>query len=1804
MSAQDHLSTYFDPPPSSSSDKEWKILLERLELTHPTINEIDENDQEEIAEPVYGTITWPSILDYLPSDPSDIAENDAGAGAGPSTPGSRQVDEGYHQNGFGNGGRESFGGDLVKRIQSHLPVQSTFTSLIALLSSSKSNDEIQSELIEIMGFEGNGLELVEEILKPGAREVIVDEVGSGGSKSKPQSSPTYLPTNRMSVRAGKGKERKHQIDISDVIGSAEDIERRIQEQLERPKAMFSEDGPRLIEQEVLPHVYTATGSKAVNTSYGGKMALPMGTQRHINDTFEEVTVPPSNPVPPKRDERPVKISELPPLARGCFKYVELNRMQSIVQPTAMNTNENMLVCAPTGAGKTDVAIMSIIRVLSQHVTPGPSTHPSGFNLNRDAFKIIYVAPMKALAAEIVAKFGKRLAWLGVKVRELTGDMQMTRQEINETQIIVTTPEKWDVVTRKPTGEGELASKVKLLIIDEVHLLNEDRGAVIETIVARTLRQVESSQSLIRIVGLSATLPNYIDVSDFLRVNRYQGLFFFDASFRPVPLEQHFIGVAGKPRSQMSARNMDRVVFDKVSELVQAGHQVMVFVHARKETVKTAQKLKEMAIEEGVSTFFETMDHPKYGLYKRDIGTSRNKEMKELFESGFGIHHAGMLRSDRNMMERMFEDNAINVLCCTSTLAWGVNLPAHAVVIKGTQVYDSNKGSFMDLSVLDVLQIFGRAGRPGYETSGVGYICTTQDKLDHYLHTIMAQHPIESKFIPGMVDSLNAEISLGTIANVSEAIQWLGYTYLFVRMRKEPFIYGMPHDVTKDDPQLGNKRNELISQAARLLQAAKMIRYDEIANTFAVSDLGRIAAKYYLRYQTIEVFHTKFNPRMSNADLFQMLCEATEFDQIQLRENEVEELEAINKSDVIPLEVAGGATDKRGKVNILLQAHVSKVYIEDFALVSDAAYVAQNAARIIRALLEIALSRHWANCAYLLVELSKCIEQRQWVYDHGLAQLNILQRDTLHKLNQYTTDDMTIADFRNMSAAELGEFIHMNEKHGQAVLDAANMFPMVGMTYKLRPISHDLLQISVKVEPQFKWNNKISGGSEPFYVWAQDEEGLKIYQWRSVRIQPTTSVIGLDFVLPFDDTPPSTISIVSISDRWLWSHEQITINLSDLVMPPPPAPSTDLLDIPFLRLSCFNDPALEAAYKTHMSTLNSIQSQAFWTMYNTSVNALIAAPVASGKSFLGEAAIWNSFRHSKEGLVLVIVPQHHAVHETVARLRSICPRGKNVDIHSLVGSADFSRLSAPRGVIGVTTPFALLNNDKLDDILTSSRLGLYVFEDLHLLDEMYELCIAKILSFARSLRTRIVGITSSLDNPSTLASWLGLDIIAPPLTDGSSEVVPYQPPALYNFTPANRDNPISVSIKPFTIPHGPTLLRSMIKPTYDILKSVHHTSGGAIVFVPSRQACITVSNDLVTQSGTEMDLDGFLTTPRDHVEPLLVGKLKDKSLYEPILHGIGYIHSNLNSGDLALVLELFASGILKALIVHRTLCWTLPVKGSTVVVMSAQYTQTIPIPGNKKTKDGKEMYERRIINYSNKELVKMQGFASIDASPLQQSTNGEGGRMCIMCQSEQQILISRVLSNGLELESTLSEILQRQSRNGPTIYTSNRLEEVLSKKLIKRQGELQYKQQGQAHRLKVLDLRKRDMMDLINYSYLRERIKVNPSYYDLLKGVDNQSVSVSRWIDAWFEGVDKKEVVVDGADKEKGKDKGKKKELNGDDQGGSTDEVNGDGVQDEGDEMDMNDDREGVAVVGDQVNGDAENDVGEKDGETFEKHGEE
>jgi replicative superfamily II helicase len=152
-----------------------------------------------------------------------------------------------------------------------------------------------------------------------------------------------------------------------------------------------------------------------------------------------------------------------------------------------------------------------------------------------------------------------------------------------------------------------------------------------------------------------------------------------------------------------------------------------------------------------------------------------------------------------------------------------------------------------------------------------------------------QHPIESRFAENLMDNLNAEISLGTVTNVDEAIKWLGYSYLAVRMRKNPFHYGLDWKVIEEDPTLHKRFGDLIKIAGRHLHKAQMIVYDERTGYLTPKDLGRTASSFYIRGSSIEIFNEMMRPTMTEADVLSMVSMSTEFENIKVREEEVIEL---------------------------------------------------------------------------------------------------------------------------------------------------------------------------------------------------------------------------------------------------------------------------------------------------------------------------------------------------------------------------------------------------------------------------------------------------------------------------------------------------------------------------------------------------------------------------------------------------------------------------------------------------------------------------------------------------------------------------------------------------------------------------------------------------------------------------------------------------------------------------------------------------------------------------------------------------
>ncbi|KAK5998394.1 Meiotically up-regulated gene 81 protein [Cladobotryum mycophilum] len=1361
------------------------------------------------------------------------------------------------------------------------------TQIMSELSSGRPDDELQIHLTDLVGFDD--LEFIIELL------THKDEI------------------------------------ITAVANQSQPSARRLLSKAERDAALRQQDhehknaalAPSFAKEPQYPHVYRAYNAGNTLSASGSKYGLPVGSERLQFEKYEEYSIPAGKKGTLGPGEKLIKVSELDGLCRNTFKgYKTLNRMQSLMYPVGYKTSENMLICAPTGAGKTNAALLTILHTVGQNVYPNPIENPDAteFAVNAEDFKIVYVAPMKALAAEVTEKLGKHLAWLGIKCREYTGDMQLTKAEIIQTQIIVTTPEKWDVVTRKGTGDTELVQKVRLLIIDEVHMLHDERGAVLESLVARTERQVESTQSLIRIVGLSATLPNYVDVADFLKVNKYAGLFYFDASFRPVPLEQHFIGVKGKAGSKQSKENLDNVAFDKVKEMLQRDHQVMVFVHSRRDTMLTAKMLHQKAIEQFCVDLFDPTGHPRYTQASRDMGTSKSKDIRDLLSKGIGIHHAGMARADRNLMERLFAEGVLKVLCCTATLAWGVNLPAAAVVIKGTQVYSAQDGKFVDLGILDVLQIFGRAGRPQFEDTGIGMICTTHDKLPHYLSAITEQRPIESKFSTKLVDNLNAEISLGTVTSIPEAVQWIGYSYLFVRMQRSPMTYGIEWSEIRDDPNLVQRRRQLAIQAARTLQQCQMIIFNERTDELRSKDIGRIASQYYILHTSIQVFNTMMQPQATEADVLKMISMSGEFDNIQSRDNEEKEL--LQFKDIVPCDVDKGIDTPQAKTNILLQSYISNIQPADFALTNDMNYVAQQSGRICRALFMLALNRRWGHQCLVLLTLCKSIEKRIWPFQHPLHQFD-LAKSVMNQLD--AKENLTIEAMKEMEPAELGSLVH-NHGAGKNIAKVLNNFPIVHVEAEIAPLNRDVLRIKLYIMPDFLWKDYVHGTSESFYIWVENSETSEIYhhEYFILNRRKLHDEHELNFTIPLSDPLPTQIYVRAVSDRWLGSETVTPVSFQHLIRPDTESVYTDLLNLQPLPITALKNPGLEELYAQRFQFFNPMQTQIFHTLYHTPANVLLGSPTGSGKTVAAELAMWWAFRERPKSKVVYIAPMKALVRERVMDWGKRLAGPLGLKLVELTGDNTPDTRTIKDADIIITTP------EKWDGISRSwqtrgyvRQVSLVIIDEIHLLagdrGPILEIIVSRMnyISASTKNKVRLLGMSTACANATDLGNWLGVK------------------EGLFNFRHSVRPVPLELYIDGFPEIRGfCPLMQAMNRPTFLAIKN-HSPDKPVIVFVASRRQTRLTAKDLINFCGMEDNPRRFLRMDEEDLQ-LNLSRVKDDALKEAMNFGIGLHHAGLVESDRQLSEELFLNNKLQILVATSTLAWGVNLPAHLVVVKGTQF----------------------------------------------------------------------------------------------------------------------------------------------------------------------------------------------------------------------------------------------------------------------------
>ncbi len=1383
-------------------------------------------------------------------------------------------------------------------------VQELKENVLELLK--RNTEGIQEDLFNLIGFEE--FEFIQELLT--SREAIIK-----ANSQKPSTAASLAPhAAKVNVKGEKlGRHFANEFSI----------------ETDSSLQALSISGK---EEASYPHVY----SSRRETSFSTKLALPIGTDRKDTQTYEEFIIPYNANSGTRRPAmKPVRITEMEAFARRAFdKYENLNLMQSTVYETALFSNENMLVSAPTGAGKTNVAMLAVLKAIRDQLLCDPNDPKPLVNL--EGFKIVYIAPMKALATEIASKFAKRLQSFGIRVREYTGDMQLSRKEIAETQIIVSTPEKWDVITRKSHSDLELVKLVSLLIIDEVHLLHDSRGPVLESIVARTLREVEISQRMIRIVGLSATLPNYVDVAAFLRVNPYKGMFFFDDSFRPIPLTQQFIGIKGKKHGAVT-QEMNRVALQKTLKFLEEGHQVMVFVHSRNETTKGAWAMIDLALEQGLKAEFAQLTDRIPQPVRQEVNKSRNKDAKELFAKGFGIHHAGMLRADRLLTEKLFMEGHIRVLFCTATLAWGVNLPAHAVIIKGTQVYDAERGEFGNLGILDVLQIFGRAGRPQFESHGEGILITGHDKLFHYLNAIMCQTPIESQFIKMLPDNLNAEIALGTVSNKQEAIAWLGYTYLHVRMRRNPLAYGLTPKEIAADPLLHGKMESIIVDVAKKLRACGMINFDspEREGFMRCRQVGRLASLFYLRYETIEHFGACMNPRMSEEEILSMVAACSEFESIKVREEELSELEEL--MEAAPMTIPGDWTSPGAKVSLLIQLYISRHDPYSFSLQSDLNTMRQNIGRVMRAVFEIFRAQEWAQCALRALKLCLAAERRVWPIEHPLAQFDSVPRQVCKVLHDRGLHDLeTLND--SFDVYEIARVSGQSIRIGPIIRSALLQFPRVQMSVSCQPVLPTVLALRVSFCVDFSWNERVHGhGSDKWWLWVEDESHLLMNHCELVSL--TRDQVGLkretEFYLAIDPkNPPSHLFCRFSSDRWLHAGEVYSLPLrfySDLLLSEAGQKEaakqhTDLLALQPLPIAALGDKALQSLYK--FAFFNAIQTQCFHSLFHGSQSVLIGAPTGSGKTVLAELAMWHSLRTEPQKKIVYVAPLKALVKERLHDWRPRLLEALKLSVVELTGDYAPDQSVLAKANLILTTP------EKWDNVSRNmqsksfvNQVGLVICDEIHLLGGDRGHVLEMIVSRMRRIGTgqcRFVGLSTAMANAVDLSIWLS----------GSGSKTNF---SCFNFRPSVRPVPLQVFLEGYADLHYCPRMASMNKPLYTHILTLS-PDRPVLVFVSSRRQTRLTAQALISYCVNDDKPRRFLS--EDALKEAQLASLIDR-VVDPILRhtmsfGIAMHHARMPESDRLIAEEAFAAQLVQVLIATSTVAWGVNFPAHLVIVKGTEF----------------------------------------------------------------------------------------------------------------------------------------------------------------------------------------------------------------------------------------------------------------------------
>ncbi|WP_088892101.1 DEAD/DEAH box helicase [Leptolyngbya ohadii] len=434
----------------------------------------------------------------------------------------------------------------------------------------------------------------------------------------------------------------------------------------------------------------------------------------------------------------MNISTIPDL-RSLFPF-QLDEFQEEAI-AALNAGESVVVCAPTGSGKTLIGEYAIHKALAS------------------GKRVFYTTPLKALSNQKLRDFRNEFG--ADRVGLLTGDTSVNR----DAPILVMTTEIFrNMLYGTPIGQvGTSVIDVEAVVLDECHYMNDrQRGTVWE-------ESIIYAPPGIQLVALSATIANSDQLTDWIdKVHGPTKLIYSD--FRPVPLQFHFCNPkglfpllndnnkainprlkpkGGKPKGRQEAPGIEFLL----SQLQQRDMlPAIYFIFSRRGCDRAVENLSHLTLvnPREAASLKEQID----AFLERSPEAARTGHIEPLYR-GIASHHAGVLPAWKGLIEELFQQGLIKVVFATETLAAGINMPARTTVISSLSKRTDHGHRLLNAS--EFLQMAGRAGRRGMDLQG--HVVTVQSPYEGaseaaYLATSKAD-PLVSQFSPsyGMVLNL-------------------------------------------------------------------------------------------------------------------------------------------------------------------------------------------------------------------------------------------------------------------------------------------------------------------------------------------------------------------------------------------------------------------------------------------------------------------------------------------------------------------------------------------------------------------------------------------------------------------------------------------------------------------------------------------------------------------------------------------------------------------------------------------------------------------------------------------------------------------------------------------------------------------------------------------------------------------------------------------------------------------------------------------------------------------------------------------